>query len=88
MREQQAAVILEVPPADDACPLPNNATWMSELVKALEQLPEDWDILYLWAHGGQRGRFVGPSVRVVRKAAGTVCYVLSLKGALKVIRLA
>ncbi|KAG2443013.1 hypothetical protein HYH02_009429 [Chlamydomonas schloesseri] len=83
-REQEAAIILE----DDACPRPNNATWMSEVVKALEQLPDDWDIMYLWAQGGQRGRFVGPSVRVVRKAAGTVCYVLSLKGALKAIRLA
>ncbi len=58
------------------------------MIKALEQLPEDWDVLYLWAQGGQRGRFVGPSVRVVRKAAGTVCYVLSLQGALKIIRLA
>ncbi|PNW84977.1 hypothetical protein CHLRE_03g166550v5 [Chlamydomonas reinhardtii] len=83
-REQQAAVILE----DDACPRPNNASWMAEVIKALQQLPEDWDILYLWAQGGQRGRFVGPNVRVVRKAAGTVCYVLSLKGALQAIRLA
>lgn len=42
--------------------------------------------MYLWAHGGQRGGFVGDGVRVVRKAAGTVCYVVSLKGAVNLIR--
>lgn len=81
-RRDPLAVVLE----DDAC-VGVHARWAERVVASLEGLPADWDLLYLWAFGGQRGALAGDGLRVVRKIAGTACYVLRDSGAIKLLEL-
>ncbi|WIA23889.1 hypothetical protein OEZ85_013539 [Tetradesmus obliquus] len=84
LKENRTAVILE-----DDVNLPeagrNKDAWYIRVLAALQELPQDWDVLYVDTCTEKRGAVLGDHVRVARQALCTLGYIATPRFARKAL---